>query len=163
MAESGAPPPLGKTASMPASTMLLNLDVCPVPPFPVRAHSTVHSSRLNSSSSNPAEKEVREVTPITSKAHFGRKLQVVVLLDQKVAKHQKVRELAWVELLKIADCLNIKINRIEFDRLDFGETSALDAFYNADIALVDISIRQQCPSLCYHIGVRESMGQAYNM
>ncbi len=47
--------------------------------------------------------------------------------------------------------------------MDFGETSALDTFYNADVALVDITIRQQFPSLCYHVGVRESMGQSSNI
>ncbi len=225
MGESMLPPPLGKTASMPASTMLQTLDVCSIPP-PSRAQSTTHGGRINSASSGPTEKEQRELGSLTPKTPCGRKLHVVVLIDHKVAKHQKVRELAWAELLKIADCLNINLNvrflflghfltrgtvlpfsrpvaaevsqyfrlnirvetgdsgtfavfpqpksllyninspplqRIEFDRLDFGETSALDAFYNADIALVDISIRQQVPSLCYHIGVRESMGQAYNI
>lgn len=53
--------------------------------------------------------------------------------------------------------------RIDFDKLDFGETETLDLFYNADVALVDVTVTHQQPSLCYHIGVRESMGQSYNM
>lgn len=52
---------------------------------------------------------------------------------------------------------------IDFDRLEFGETTALDMFYNADIALVDFTVTQQQPSLCYHVGVRESMGQQFNI
>lgn len=52
---------------------------------------------------------------------------------------------------------------IDFDRLDFGETKTLDTFYNADIALIDFTITHQQPSLCYHVGVRESMGQNYNI
>lgn len=59
--------------------------------------------------------------------------------------------------------LNVLLQRLDFDRLDFGETNALDVFYNADVALVDISLKQQVPSLCYHIGVRESMGQSFNV
>lgn len=52
---------------------------------------------------------------------------------------------------------------MEFERLDFGETKSLDTFYNADIALVDFTITHQQPSLCYHVGIRESMGQTYNI
>ena len=47
--------------------------------------------------------------------------------------------------------------------MDFGETKTLDTFYNADIALVDCTVIHQQPSLCYHVGVRESMGQGYNI
>lgn len=121
MGEATMPPPLGKAASMPASTMLLNLDVCPLPPFPSRAQSS-HGNRLNSASSGPTEKEQRELTLVTSKTHFGRKLQVVVLIDQKVAKHLKVRELAWNELMKIADCLNVNFSVSVCDSLRSRES-----------------------------------------
>ncbi|VDN59078.1 unnamed protein product [Dracunculus medinensis] len=78
----------------------------------------------------------------------------------KTGKYWKIRELASTDIQRAADSLNVKLSRIDFDRLDFGETNALDIFYSADIALVDVSIVQQQPSLCYHIGVRESMGQS---
>jgi len=47
---------------------------------------------------------------------------------------------------------------MNFDRLDFGETDALEKFYNSDVAIVDMSIRLQQLSLFYHIGVRENLG-----
>lgn len=93
----------------------------------------------------------------------ARKLQIVLVIDTKVKKNLNVRLSAHSEVQKVADSLNVHLTQIEFDRLDFGESSTLDQFYNADVALVDLSVTQQQPSLCYHIGVRESMGQAFNM
>ncbi|KAJ1369364.1 Mitogen-activated protein kinase kinase kinase nsy-1 [Parelaphostrongylus tenuis] len=95
--------------------------------------------------------------------NFTRKLQVVIVIDQKVQKNLKVREMALKDVQNVADTLNVNLTQIDFDRLDFGETTALDTFYNADVALVDVTVQQQQPSLCYHIGVRESMNQSYNI
>ncbi|KAI6203869.1 hypothetical protein M3Y94_00606800 [Aphelenchoides besseyi] len=93
----------------------------------------------------------------------ARILQVVLVMDRKMPKYSKQREMACADIEKVANSLNVKLSHIDFNRLDFAETTALDAFYNADIALVDFTITQQQPSLCYHIAVRESMGQNYNM
>uniref|UniRef100_A0A8R1HZL4 mitogen-activated protein kinase kinase kinase n=1 Tax=Caenorhabditis japonica TaxID=281687 RepID=A0A8R1HZL4_CAEJA len=93
----------------------------------------------------------------------ARKLHVVIVIDQKVQKNLRVREMALKDVQKVADTLNVNLTRIDFDKLDFGETETLDLFYNADVALVDVTVTHQQPSLCYHIGVRESMGQSYNM
>jgi hypothetical protein len=47
---------------------------------------------------------------------------------------------------------------VSFERLDFGATDTLDQFYNADVAIVDMSVRSQQAALSYHIGVRQNMG-----
>uniref|UniRef100_A0A0N5AZ13 Protein kinase domain-containing protein n=1 Tax=Syphacia muris TaxID=451379 RepID=A0A0N5AZ13_9BILA len=137
-----------------------HLDLCPLP-LPPRQQPLPNPSRVPIAKPSATTDKLASSTYAATN-HSARKLQVVLVIDQKASKTPRAREMACSELQKVADSLNINLTRLEFDRLDFGETNALDVFYNADVALVDISLKQQVPSLCYHIGVRESMGQSFN-
>lgn len=136
-----------------------NAVICPIP-LPPRTAPPGVITRVPSTITSPISTDKYATN---AAAHFARKLQIVLVMDLKAAKNMKIREMACSDVQKVADSLNVNLTHLDFDRLDFGETNALDVFYNADVALVDVSIAQQQPSLCYHIGVRESMGQSYNI
>ncbi|KAF0028472.1 hypothetical protein F2P81_019559 [Scophthalmus maximus] len=66
-------------------------------------------------------------------------------------------------LQRACDAESALLTTVTFGRLDFGETSVLDSFYDADIAIVDMSDVCRQPSLFYHLGVRESFDMANNV
>ena len=55
------------------------------------------------------------------------------------------------------------IQRIPFEKLDFGDLKALDEFYSAPVVVVDVTERQYEACLYYHIGLRLSFGMKHNV
>ncbi|NXS52631.1 M3K6 kinase, partial [Brachypteracias leptosomus] len=52
---------------------------------------------------------------------------------------------------------------LPFGTLALGHTGTLDCFYNADVAVVELSDSICQPSLFYHLGVRESFNMSHNI
>ena len=59
--------------------------------------------------------------------------------------------------------LGITCQRILFEKLDFGETSVLEKFYSADVAVADITEVSYQAVLSYHLGLRENFDMKQNM
>ncbi|XP_052003268.1 mitogen-activated protein kinase kinase kinase 5-like isoform X1 [Xyrauchen texanus] len=55
------------------------------------------------------------------------------------------------------------LKSISLERIALGTTEILDTFYNADVAVVDMSNSICQPSLFYHLGVRESFSMTNNV
>ncbi|XP_031450879.1 mitogen-activated protein kinase kinase kinase 6 isoform X3 [Phasianus colchicus] len=88
----------------------------------------------------------------------GRALSVVFVPSCQPAPCPALRSLR-------AACRQLRgrMRTVPFGRLALGDTAALDLFYNADVAVVELSDAVCQPSLFYHLGVRESFDMSHNV
>ena len=56
-----------------------------------------------------------------------------------------------------------KIERLPFEKLDFGDLDMLEKFYGAPVVVVDVTERQYEACLYYQLGIRESFGMKHNI
>ncbi|CAH2076794.1 unnamed protein product, partial [Iphiclides podalirius] len=91
------------------------------------------------------------------------RMDIACVLDITQTLNLAHRRRALEEVRLASELVNANLHHIHFEKLDFGETSVLDTFYNADVALVDLSVQVQQSSLLYHLGVRESFDMKENV
>ncbi|XP_065114443.1 mitogen-activated protein kinase kinase kinase 15 isoform X2 [Paramisgurnus dabryanus] len=105
--------------------------------------------------------DVASPSPVTKQ----RSLRAVYVLNDglKAVAANSPESGALQCLQRACDAESAILTTVTFGRLDFGETSVLDTFYDADIAVVDMSDVFRQPSLFYHLGVRESFDMANNV
>jgi len=62
-----------------------------------------------------------------------------------------------------ADLKSTVVERIPFERLDFGATDVLDKFYSANVVVVDVTERSYQATMFYQLGLRESFDMKHNV
>ncbi|MBN3271004.1 M3K5 kinase, partial [Polyodon spathula] len=90
----------------------------------------------------------------------NRAITVAYVINETTQMHENM---ALQCLKEACDNGGTTLEILHFGKLDFGETKVLDRFYNADIAVVEMSDAFRQPSLFYHLGVRESFSMANNI
>ncbi|XP_023349518.1 mitogen-activated protein kinase kinase kinase 15, partial [Eurytemora carolleeae] len=118
---------------------------------------TGQTDSLGSKSDNSGKTTVTNLYPKP-------KLDIVCVVDLHQAQHQSTRKRAYEDVKFACGAIAYAtVHHIQFEKLDFGETNVLDLFYNADVAIIDLSIQLQQSALFYHLGVRESFGMRQNI
>ncbi|XP_056113653.1 mitogen-activated protein kinase kinase kinase 5 [Rhinichthys klamathensis goyatoka] len=102
-------------------------------------------------------------TLLTTGKCKNRAVTVAYVRNSETSQSLSSENMALQCLKDACDVVGCKLDVIPFGKLDFGETSVLDHFYNADIAVVEMTDAFRQPSLFYHLGVRESFSMVNNI
>ncbi|KAM9703847.1 mitogen-activated protein kinase kinase kinase 5 [Menidia menidia] len=99
----------------------------------------------------------------TGKGSKSRPVAVAYVVNGEATPQTNAEVMALQCLRDACEAVGSKLDTVNFGKLDFGETTVLDRFYNADIAVVEMTDAFRQPSLFYHLGVRESFSMANNI
>ncbi|XP_063773478.1 mitogen-activated protein kinase kinase kinase 5 [Pseudophryne corroboree] len=110
-----------------------------------------------------AVKCAKGIAPTCASSNTSRSTTVVYVINEGTSELQACENAALHSLEEACESHGATLETLHFGKLDFGETTVLDRFYNADIAVVEMTDAFRQPSLFYHLGVRESFSMANNI
>lgn len=65
--------------------------------------------------------------------------------------------------MAVKDLKHTQLEKIQFEKLDYGETASLDKFYAANVVVVDVTERNMQAALFYQLGLRENFDMKNNV
>ncbi|XP_053289085.1 mitogen-activated protein kinase kinase kinase 5 isoform X1 [Pleuronectes platessa] len=92
-----------------------------------------------------------------------REVSVAYIVNEDASVPQTEENLSLKSLKEACADAHAAFKTIPFERISLGTTDILDSFYNADVAVVEMSDSFCQPSLFYHLGVRESFSMTNNI
>ncbi|KAM3615283.1 uncharacterized protein V6R79_026064 [Siganus canaliculatus] len=92
-----------------------------------------------------------------------RAVSVAYIVNEDASVPQTEENLSLKCLKEACADAHAVFETIPFERISLGTSDILDSFYNADVAVVEMSDTFCQPSLFYHLGVRESFGMTNNI
>ncbi|KAJ7985266.1 hypothetical protein DPEC_G00350290 [Dallia pectoralis] len=92
-----------------------------------------------------------------------RAVDVAYIATEDASRPQTEENLSLKCLKEACEDAHAVFKTIPFDRISLGTTDILDVFYNADVAVVEMSDTFCQQSLFYHLGVRESFRMTNNI
>lgn len=116
----------------------------------------------NVSTSNKKLDERSNFSPPVSPSR--QRINIVIVADQETESLTLYHRQAALECVKmVCDEMEANLVLVQYNELNSSVSSALDSFYDADAAIIDISIIDQRNVLYYHLGVRESFSMKQNI
>ncbi|XP_048842519.1 mitogen-activated protein kinase kinase kinase 5 isoform X1 [Brienomyrus brachyistius] len=100
---------------------------------------------------------------LTTGKSKNRSVTVAYVINGESIPGHSAESMALQCLKEACEAVGSRLETVHFGKLDFGETAVLDRFYNADIAVVEMTDAFRQPSLFYHLGVRESFSMVNNI
>ncbi|XP_034553721.1 mitogen-activated protein kinase kinase kinase 5 [Notolabrus celidotus] len=100
---------------------------------------------------------------IVSPRSRTRAVSVAYIVNEDASVPQTEENLSLKCLKEACADAHAAFKTISFERISMGTTDILDSFYNADVAVVEMSDSFCQPSLFYHLGVRESFSMTNNI
>uniref|UniRef100_A0A8D3BXA1 mitogen-activated protein kinase kinase kinase n=1 Tax=Scophthalmus maximus TaxID=52904 RepID=A0A8D3BXA1_SCOMX len=92
-----------------------------------------------------------------------RDVSVAYIVNEDASVPQTEENLSLKCLKEACADAHAAFKSVSFERISQGTTDILDCFYNADVAVVEMSDSFCQPSLFYHLGVRESFSMTNNI